>query len=111
MITMDDIPVTPNSFKPESSTQSLRDADDSDDEGDGGERALLSEDTQARWQEEKPSNAAAFWKQNSGIIIEVSASSLRSIVPYPRTLDATNAPLHHVGQSIHRAAAFRDICM
>jgi hypothetical protein len=84
---------------PGGSTQSLLpdDYDDDADDGDAGERPLLPQETQTRRQEKTPMNAATFWRQTSGIVVEVSASFLRSTSPDPRTLDASNAPFHHDG--------------
>jgi hypothetical protein len=73
------------------------DYDDDADDGDAGDRPLLSEETQARWREKTPLNAATFWRQTSGIVVEVSPSSHRSTFPDPRILDTANAPLHYDG--------------
>ncbi len=107
------IPASPNSYKPAGIPQTpLRDDyDDDADDGDGGERALLGEDTQTRWQEKTPLNVAAFWRQTSGIVVEVSASSRRSTFPDPTTLDATDAPLHHIGQYLHGGTVRQNIRM
>jgi len=98
------IPSSPDSYKHSGTPQSLLHDDDDDDDndyeddGDGGERALLSEDTPTRWEEKTPLDAAALWKQTSGIVVEVSASFRRQpTFPDPRALDPTNAPLHHDG--------------
>jgi hypothetical protein len=96
MAPFDKIPPSHDPDKPGRSTQSLlRDdyGDDVDDE-DAGERALLSEETQTRWQEATPLNTAALWKQTSGIVVEVSTSSRRSAFPDLRALDTTNPPFH-----------------
>ena len=77
------IPSSPDSYKHSGSPQSLlQDNDDDDydddrDDDDNGERALLSEDTPTRWEEKTPLDAAALWKQTSGIVVEVSASLRR----------------------------------
>lgn len=96
MAPLDKVP-TPD--EPGGNTQSLLpdDYDDDADDGDAGQRPLLRGETQARWQEKAPLNAATFWRQTSGIIVEVSPSSHRSTFPDPRTLDTTNAPFHHDG--------------
>lgn len=98
------IPSSPDSYKHSDAPQSLLHDDDDDDyeddgdDGDSGEQALLSEDTPARWEEKTPLDAAALWKQTSGIVVEVSASLRRQpTFPNPRALDPTNAPLHHNG--------------
>jgi hypothetical protein len=100
------IPSSPDSYKHSGSPQSLLqdndddddDDDDYDDDGDNddnGERALLSEDTPTRWEEKTPLDAAVYWKQTSGIIIEVSASfRRRPTFPDPGALDPTNSPFH-----------------
>jgi hypothetical protein len=77
MVQLSKIPSSPDSYKDSGAPQSLPQDDDDDyeDDRDGGERALLSEDTPSRWKE--PLDAAAIWKQTSGIVVEVSASSCR----------------------------------
>ncbi|KAH9961041.1 hypothetical protein BC827DRAFT_1132217 [Russula dissimulans] len=67
MLHLDEIPVSPISYKRE---DPLREDDDDDDDGDSGERALLVENTQTRWKGERTSKAIALWKQTSGIIVE-----------------------------------------
>jgi hypothetical protein len=99
MISLDEIPVSPT---PGDTSQSLPDDHDSDDD-DGGERALLGENNRTRWEEKTP---PGFWKQTSGIVVEVSVSSLRSSHSDPGSLDTTNAPFHHDGQSVYREAVF-----
>ena len=98
------IPSSPDSYKHNGSPQSLLQDDNDDgydddrDNDDNGERALLSEDTSTRWEEKTPLDAAALWKQTSGIIIEVSTSfRRRPTFPDPGALDPTNAPFHHNG--------------
>ena len=99
MAPLDKMPTPQDHYKPNDSTQSLLpdDYDDDADDGDAGERPLLREQTQARWQEKTPLDAGSFWRQTSGIVVEVSPSSHLSTFPEPRTLDATNAPFHHDG--------------
>jgi len=77
MAQLSKIPSSPDSYKDHSGApQSLLQDDDDDyeDDRDGGERALLSEDTPTRWKENTRLDAAAIWKQTSGIVVEVSAS-------------------------------------
>lgn len=112
------IPSSPDSYKHSGSPQSLLqddnddDYDDDRDDDDGGERALLSEDTSTRWEEKTPLDAAALWKQTSGIIIEVSASFRRQpTFPDPGALDPTNAPFHNNGQSAYGGIVRQDIRM
>jgi hypothetical protein len=100
MISLDELPVSPKPYTPGDTSQSLPDDHDSDDD-DGGERALLGENTETRWREKTPSG---FWKQTSGIVVEVSVSSLRSSVSDHGTLDTTNAPFHNNGQSVYGEA-------
>jgi hypothetical protein len=101
MISLDELPGSQDTSQPH-----LDEPDSDDDDDDDGERALLGENTQGRWKEKIPSIPLGFWKQSSGIVIEVSASSLRSSVSDPGTLDTTNAPFHHIGQSVYGGAAF-----
>lgn len=78
---MDKIHVSPKLYEPPDTTQSPPDDHDSDDDDDdGGERALLGESTQTRRKEKPRSFYMGFWKQTSGIVVEVSVSSFRSIV-------------------------------
>lgn len=103
MITLEEIP---KHYTPGDTPQSHPDDHDSDDD-DGGERALLGENTQTRWRENIPSNPKGFWKQTSGIVVEVSGSSfLRCTVSDPGTLDTTNAPFHHNGPSVYGGTVF-----
>lgn len=90
---------SPDSYKHSDAPQ---DDDDYEDDEDGGERALLSEDTPDRWKEKTPLDAAALWKQTSGIVVEVSASfRRRPTFPDLGALDPTNAPFHHNRQSAY----------
>ena len=107
MITLDEIP---KPYTPGDTSQSHPDDHDSDDDDDGGERALLGENTQTRWRENIPSMPSGFWKQTSGIVVEVSASSFWSSVTDPGTLDTTNAPFHHNGPSVYGGTVFQNIC-
>lgn len=106
MISLDELPGPQKSYAPGDTSQPHLDEPDSDDDDDDGERALLGENTQTRWKENIPSIPLGFWKQSSGIVIEVSTSSLRSSVSDPGTIDTTNAPFHHIGQSVYGGAAF-----
>ena len=106
MISLEELPGAQKSYAPGNTSQPHEDEPDSDDDDDDGERALLGENTQTRWKEKIPSIPLGFWRQSSGIVIEVSASSLRSSVSDPGTLDTTNAPFHYIGQSVHGGAAF-----
>lgn len=76
MAQLSKIPSSPDSYKDSGAPQSLPQDDDDDyeDDRDGGERALLSEHTPSRWKENTRLDAAAIWKQTSGIVVEVSAS-------------------------------------
>lgn len=96
-----------NSDRPGGTPQPLEDDYDSDDDDGSGEHALLNENTQTR--RETPSKSAAFWKQTSGMIVEVSASSVWSSVPDPRSLDTTNTFFHHNKQSFYGGAVLQDI--
>ena len=86
MAPLDKIPASQDPYKPADSTQSLLrdDYDDDADDGDAGERPLLREESQTRRQEKMPQNAAAFWRQTSGIVIEVSTSSHRVTFSRPQ---------------------------
>jgi len=110
MLSLDEIHVSPKHYEPPDTAQSPPDDHDSDDDvDDGGERALLGESTQTRWKEKPRSIYMGFWKQTSGIVVEVSVSSFRSIVVSnsgPGTLDITDSPFHDVGQSVYREALF-----
>lgn len=107
MAPLDEIHVSPKHYEPRDTAQSPPDDHDSDDD-DGGERALLGENTQARWKEESLSISPGFWKQTSGIVVEVSLSSFRSSVSNsgPGALDITDSPFHDVEQSVYGEAVF-----
>jgi hypothetical protein len=107
MASLDEIHVSPKHYEPPDTAQSPPDDHDSDDD-DGGERALLGENTQTRWKEKPLSISLRFWKQTSGIVVEVSLSSFRSSVfnSGPGTLDITDSPFHDVGQSVYGGAIF-----
>jgi hypothetical protein len=114
VIQLEEIPVSPITFKTGGTSQSLREEeydDDDNGEGDSGERALLVENMQTRWRGEKASNVIAFWRQTSGIVIEVRASSLQSRVIDPATLDTAHTPFHHTRQPLHRGTVSKNICM
>ena len=104
MLSLEEPPVPLKPYAPEDISQSHPDDHDSDDDDDGGERALLGENTETRWKERAPSIYLGFWKQTSGIVIEVSLSSLRSGFANHGTLDTANAPFHDIGQSVHGGA-------
>jgi len=74
MVSLDEVHLSPKHYEPPDSAPSAPDAHDSDDD-DGGERALLGENTQTRWKEKPPSNFLRLWKETSGIVIEVSVST------------------------------------
>jgi hypothetical protein len=99
MASLDEICVSPKHYDPRDrdTAQSPPNDHDSDDD-DGGERALLGESTQTRWKEKPLSISLGFWKQTSGIVVEVSVSSFRSSVSNlgPGTLDITDSALHDV---------------
>jgi hypothetical protein len=85
------------------------DYDDDASDGDAGEQPLLHEGTQTRWEAKTPLTAVTFWKQTSGIVVEVSAFSHQCTFPNPRALDATNAPFHHDRQSVYGGTARQNI--
>jgi hypothetical protein len=97
------IPSPSDSYKDSGAHQSLDDDDDYEDDRDGGERALLSEDTPTRWKENTRLDPGAIWTQTSGIILEVSTSFTPPTVVLPDlgAVDSTDAPFHHIGQSIY----------
>jgi hypothetical protein len=74
LATLHEIHVSPKHYEPRDTAQSPTDDHDYDDD-DGGERALLGENTQTRWKEKPLSISLGFWKQTSGIVVEVSVSS------------------------------------
>lgn len=76
MAPLDEVDASPKHYEPRDIAQSPPDDHDFDDD-DGGERALLGENTQTRWREKPLSISLGFWKQSSGIIVEVSVSSFR----------------------------------
>lgn len=80
MLSLDEINGSPKHYEPRESAQSLPDDIDSDDD-EGGERALLGENTQTRWKEKHLSKFLVVWNQTSGIVVEVCVSSFRSSVP------------------------------
>ena len=83
MASLDKTHVSPTHYEPRDTAQSPPDDHDSDDGlDDGGERALLGENTQTRWKEKPLSISLGFWKQTSGIVVEVSVSSFRSTVVF-----------------------------
>ena len=86
MISLEEIYVSPMPDGPRDTSQSPPDGDHDSDDDDDGERALLGENTQTRWTEKPLSIYLWFWKQTSGIIVEVSVSSFRSSVSNPGTL-------------------------
>jgi len=110
-IEMYDIPVSPNSYKREDLPESLQEDYDDDDDRESGERALLVENTQTSWKGERASKVIAFWKQTSGIVVEVSASSFQACVIDSGTLDTANAPFHHTRQPLHGGTVFKNIGM
>lgn len=83
MFSLDEINVSPKHYEPQDTAQSPpddHDSDDDDDGGESGERALLGENTQTRWNGKPLSISVGSWEQTSGIVVEVSASSFRSSV-------------------------------
>jgi hypothetical protein len=105
MLSLDDLAVPSKSYAPGDTSQSHPDDHDSDDD-DGGERALLGENTETRWKGKPSSIYLGFWKQTSGIVVEVSVSSLQSRFADHGTPDTSNAPFHDIGQSIYGGAVF-----
>ena len=105
MVALEENYVSPRHYEPRDTAQSPPDDHDSDDD-DGGERALLGEHTQTRWKEGPLSVSLGFWKQTSGIVVEVSVSSFRASVSNsgPGTLDTTDSPYHDVEQSVYGEA-------
>jgi hypothetical protein len=107
MASLDEINVPPKHYELRDTAQSPPDDHDSDDD-DGGERALLGENPQTRWEEKPLSTYLGFWKQTSGIIVEVSVSSFCSSVSNsgPGILDITDSPFHDDGHSVYGEVVF-----
>ncbi|KAI0255234.1 Mg transporter [Lactifluus subvellereus] len=61
---------TQDTYKPGLIRHSLRDDYDSDDDGDGGERALLGENTQTNWHDKTQSDSSKLWEQIRGLVVE-----------------------------------------
>ncbi|KAI0303295.1 hypothetical protein B0F90DRAFT_1816136 [Multifurca ochricompacta] len=68
---------TQDSYKPGVTHQTIRDDYDSDEDGDSGERTLLNQNVQARWNEK---DSVVFWKQTCSIAVETLPTLLFTTV-------------------------------
>ncbi|KAI0261732.1 hypothetical protein BC834DRAFT_894338 [Gloeopeniophorella convolvens] len=76
---LDEVSVTPNPYKAGGSHHPPVDDYDSDD-GDNGERALLSPKAQARWRDKSPGDPGSIWRQTHTIVWETLPTLLFTTV-------------------------------